>query len=267
MRTNRLFWGVVLVVLGGLLLLKSLGIITWNVWLIFWPAVLILAGAWLLLGPAVGKRNRQTEEVTVPLQEALEAAIDINHGAGVLKISAGASASNLMEGSFGGGVEHRVDYSSQWASLNLSIPSNQVYGISNLMGVEGFHWDLRLNNRIPLELRLHTGAGENRVDLSSLLARKVILETGASSSTITLPARAGYTQVEVRAGVASVVLRVPVGVAGRIHVKSGLVGLKIDNNRFPVKGSAYETPDYETAENRVEILVEAGVGSIEITSA
>jgi len=43
--------------------------------------------------------------------------------------------------------------------------------------------------------------------------------------------------------------------------------LKIDNNRFPVKGSVYETPDYETAENRVEIMVEAGVGSIEITSA
>lgn len=99
------------------------------------------------------------------------------------------------------------------------------------------------------------------------MVRKLILETGASSSNVVLPAKSGFTQVEVRAGVASVVLRVPTGVSGRIHVKSGLVGLKIDNNRFPVKGSIYESPDYDIAENRVEIMVEAGVGSIEIVSA
>lgn len=267
MRSNRLFWGVVLVVLGGLLLLKSLGIIDWNVWLIFWPALLILAGAWLLLGPWTGKRVRQTDELSIPLQSAQEAAIDINHSVGVLKIQAGASPSNLMEGTFVGGVEHRVDYSSQWASLNLSIPSNMVFGFPQVAGSEGLRWDLRFNNRIPLEIKLRTGAGENRVDLRSMLVRKVILETGASSSNIILPEKAGFTQVEVRAGVASVVLRVPQGVAGRIHMKSGLVGFKIDQNRFPVKGSGYESEDYDMAENKVEIMVEAGVGSIEITSA
>lgn len=267
MRTNRVFWGAALVVLGGLLLLKSLGIINWNIWLIFWPALLILAGVWLLLGVSGKKEDFKSDQLTIPLQGAQEAVIDINHGAGTLKIGAGANPANLMEGNFAGGVEHRIDYSSQWASLNLSLPSNQVFGLSDLAGSDGFHWEMSFNDRIPLDFRLHTGAGENRVDMRSLLVRKLVLETGASSSNIVLPAKAGSTLVEVRAGVASVVLRVPQGVAGRIHVKSGLVGFKIDNTRFPVKGSVYESEDFDTAENQVEILVEAGVGSIEITSA
>ncbi|MHB8932548.1 MAG: hypothetical protein ACYC6H_03660, partial [Bellilinea sp.] len=174
---------------------------------------------------------------------------------------------NLVDGTFAGGVEHRVDYSSQWASLTLSTPSNLIFGIPGGVGSEGLRWDVRLNETIPMEVRLHTGAGETRADFSSVQVSKVSLQTGASSTIITLPARAGFTSVDVHAGAAAVVLRVPQGVAGRIHLKTGLVGSKIDTNRFPFNGSVYETPDYEGAQNRVEIFVEAGVASIEITSA
>ena len=72
---------------------------------------------------------------------------------------------------------------------------------------------------------------------------------------------------DVHAGAASVVLRVPQGVAARIHVRSGLIGLKVDQNRFPHNGTAYESPNYLSADNKVEIVVEAGAGSIEILSA
>lgn len=267
MRRSRLFWGLALVVLGGLLLLRSLGIITWNVWLIFWPAILILAGAWMLLGPSVVKDEQKTDSLAIPLESAQEAVVDINHGAGTLKIGAGAKATNLVEGTFVGGVEQRIDYSSDWASLTLSAPSNVIFGFPGTFGPEGLRWDVRFNDRIPMDLRLHTGAGESRLDLSSLLVQKLSLETGASSTVITLPARAGMTDVEVRAGAASVVMRIPQGVAARIFMKSGLVSTKIDTNRFPYNGSVYETPGYETSQNKVEIVVEAGVGSIEILSA
>lgn len=267
MRRNRLFWGLVLVILGGLLLLQTLGIITWNIWMVFWPALLILAGAWMLLGPGLSKRTSTSENLSIPLESAQEAVIDINHGAGLLKMGAGANPVNLVDGTFSGGVEHRVDYSSHWASLTLSTPSNLIFGIPGGVGSEGLRWDLRLNDTIPMEVRLHTGAGETRADFSSLQVSKVSLHTGASSTTITLPARARFTSVDVSAGAAAVVLRIPQGVAGRIHLKTGLVGSKIDTNRFPLNGSVYETPDYESAQNRVEIFVEAGVASIEITSA
>ena len=46
------FWrsfAVVLVVLGGLLLAGNMGLTPWLSWNVFWPSVLILAGAGLLL--------------------------------------------------------------------------------------------------------------------------------------------------------------------------------------------------------------------------
>ncbi len=267
MKSSRLFWGVILVVLGGLLLLKSLGIITFNVWLIFWPVILVMAGVWLLLGPALTKGKAETVNLDFPLESIQEAVIDVNHGAGTLKISGGAGSAQLMAGVFTGGVDSRMEKIGAGASLTLNPPSNVVWGFPGGIGAEGFRWDFRLTDAIPLDMRLHTGAGEARIDLSTLRVQKLTLETGASSTIITLPAKAGFTNVDVHAGAASVVLQVPQGVAGRITMKSGLVGTNIDNGRFPFNGTTYETPGYDSAANRVEIRVEAGVGSIEVKSA
>ncbi len=267
MRSSRLFWGGVLVVLGGLLLLRSLGIITWNVWLVFWPAMLILAGAWMLLGPAYFKRNQEVTNLDYPIEAIQEAVVDINHGAGTLNITGGAAAGHMVQGVFKGGVESRFEKIGNAGSLYLSPPANFVWGFPPGFYHEGFRWDFRLTDAVPLDIRLHTGAGESRVDLSTARVRKLKLETGASSTIITLPATAGFTDVDVHAGAASVVLKVPQGVAGRITVKGGLVGTNIDASRFPFNGSAYETPGYDSAANRVQILVEAGVGSIDIKSA
>ena len=264
---GRLFWGGVFVLVGGLLLLQSLGIITWNVWLVFWPAVLIFVGAWMLLGPALYKRNQQVTNLDYPLESIQQAVVDINHGAGTMDIAGGAAAGHMLQGTFSGGVDSRFEKIGSGGSLTLSPPANVVWGIPPGFVHEGFRWDFRLTDAIPLDMRLHTGAGESRIDLSTLRVSKLTLETGASSTVIILPANAGFTDVDVHAGAASVVLRVPQGVAGRISMKSGLVGINIDTARFPFNGTTYETPGYESAANRVQILVEAGVGSIEIKSA
>jgi hypothetical protein len=125
-------------------------------------------------------------------------------------------------------------------------------------------WDVRLNDGVPMTLDMETGAGESRVDLSALKAQGIRLKTGASSTEMTLPARAGKTRVKVTSGAASVVLRVPDGVAARIAVESGLAGITIDQSRFPRSGNGYESADYGRAENSVDIQVETGVGAVEI---
>ncbi|MDZ4159985.1 MAG: hypothetical protein U1B80_09360, partial [Anaerolineaceae bacterium] len=56
--------------------------------------------------------------------------------------------------------------------------------------------------------------------------------------------------------------RVPESVAARIRVEAGLAGVDVNTQRFPRRNGGYETPDYESAENRVDISVETGVGSL-----
>ena len=43
------FWGVVLVLVGGYSLLRSLGLLNWVRSDIFWPLVVIALGAWLII--------------------------------------------------------------------------------------------------------------------------------------------------------------------------------------------------------------------------
>ncbi|HEX8378105.1 MAG TPA: DUF5668 domain-containing protein, partial [Pedobacter sp.] len=47
MKTEKIIWGLILVVLGGILLFENLDIINfnWHVIFRFWPVVLILIGA------------------------------------------------------------------------------------------------------------------------------------------------------------------------------------------------------------------------------
>jgi hypothetical protein len=267
MHRNRLFWGLVLILLGTLFLLQTMGVLAWSVWAYFWPLVLILLGAWILLRPRVaGKKTLETETLAIPLQGAAEAAVEFNHGAGRLLVSDGAAADQLLEGTFVGGVNHSISQEGSLARVKLS--ADVVFTPLDIpwAGEEGLRWDVKLSNAVPLSLTFHTGAGENRINLRELNVRQVVLETGASSTEMTLPALSPFCRVIVRAGAASVVLRVPEGVAGRIELDSGLVGSKIDPQRFPFNGSTYETPGYDLAERRVEIKVEAGLGSIEIIS-
>jgi hypothetical protein len=117
---------------------------------------------------------------------------------------------------------------------------------------------------VPLELELETGASTVEADLSALRLAAVHLKTGASSSKLTLPANAGTTRVEVEGGAASVLLRVPSGVAARILSQGGASSTNVDLKRFPRAAGGYESPDYDTAANKVDIRSTLGAGSVEV---
>ena len=51
-----LFWGVVLVLVGGYALLRSLGLLQWIRADIFWPLLVIALGLWLIIERAVPRQ-------------------------------------------------------------------------------------------------------------------------------------------------------------------------------------------------------------------
>ena len=125
-------------------------------------------------------------------------------------------------------------------------------------------WSLGLNGAIPLSLEFKTGASEARLDFSGLRVTDLRLETGASDTRLTLPAEAGQTRVRLQAGAASVEVQVPEGVAARVKIRGGLYSANVDIARFPKSGEANQSPDYETAHNRVDLEIETGAGSVKV---
>jgi hypothetical protein len=265
MRYGALFWGTLIILVGVALLAGSL--LSVNVWPFLLPLVVIFIGAWLLIWSQVKPKPVVSEEVTIPLQGASRADVRIRHGAGRLTLRGGAGPDNLAEGSFTAGLHHEEYRSGDLLDVEMSVPKDlwMNFGGPWIFGPWApILWDVRMNDRIPMTLDMETGAGESHVDLSEMKVEDLRLKTGASSTEMTLPARAGKTRVKVSSGAAAVVLRVPDGVAARIAVESGLAGVKVDTSRFPRSGGGYQSADYDRAENSVDIQVETGVGAVEI---
>ena len=265
MRRGSIFWGSLILLLGVMLLINQF-VPGFNAWGVFWPLVLVGLGVWFLVGQRfTGSRNLTTEQVNILLADIREARIRMHHGAGRLEVASSGTPGELLSGSFSGGVEQQLDRSSQPARLDLRTPSLPVFiGWPFAYMNQGLSWNIALTREIPLQLEVETGASESRLNLQDLTVTELSIKTGASSFVTTLPAAAGQTRVNVQSGAASVELYLPQGVAGRIHVQSGLAGVNIDQNRFPASGGGYETPGYESAANKAEIYVETGVASITI---
>lgn len=268
MRRGSLFWGVIFIVVGGILLLDQLGLMAEiNVWNLIWPSLLIILGAWALLGATRGVKPIEVEQVTLPLEGAEQARVRLKFGAGRLRVGSGVGSNELIDGSFGGGMDHHVKQEGDTLALDMRLPSQGFPDVIlpwNWGRWAGFEWTFSLNGEIPLELDVDTGASDAKLDLEDLRVTDLRINTGASSTEITLPAKAGLTKVEIDAGAASVGIRIPAGVAARIKTKGALVGVDVDQSRFPREGGVYQSPDFGSAVNKADIDIDIGAGSISV---
>jgi hypothetical protein len=267
MNKQRLFWGVLVILLGVMLLLNTLGILTINAWQVFWPLALILVGGWLLLGPFFYRRaNVDSQNVSLPLEQASALYVKIKHGAGRLHIgSSPIGSQDAVSGTFVGGVEYDSRMNGNELKVKLKAPADLFWNIPPFGGFQGLTWDVNLNRHVPLRLKIDSGASESNLDLTDLKLSDLDIDTGASSTQIILPNAAGITRVKIHSGAASVQIKVPDGVAANFEIKQGMAGINVDSSRFfNNNGGIYETAGYASAANRIEAVIETGVGSVEI---
>jgi hypothetical protein len=207
------------------------------------------------------------EEQEVALEGAQRARLHLQFGAGRLTLAPGAAPGSLLQGSFSGGVSARTKKTADALDVALRFPAGRLppfFAPWHWGAGARIAWDVRLSDEVPLELKLETGASETDLDLGSLQVTSLRLNTGASSTVVKLPERAGVTVVDADAGAASIVFHVPEDVAGRIRVRGALAGVEIDSERFPRQGEVYQSPGYEDADNRVEIEIDIGAGSVKV---
>ena len=266
MRRNGMLWGFLIVLIGLVLLLDNLGIIpaSVNVWAILWPMVLILLGLWFLLAPAIFKPDLTVSSASEPLGAANSAKIKLEYGAGKMHVYPLGTPGQLFSGSFAGGVKvERHELPGGQVELKLR-PDFDVVMMPGLSGPrDGLAWNLGLTAEIPMELKIEMGACEANLDLSGLRLSRLEVSTGASSTHLTLPQNAGFTRVEVECGMAEVVITAPQGVGVRAKYSGGLSNLKA-GARFVHSGDYYETADYATAANKIDLDVQIGMGSVEL---
>lgn len=258
-----LAWPVGLIVIGILLLLSttgSLGVGPGELVAEWWAVALIAWGAWLLIAALIPGRRLGDDHLELPLAGANAAAVKVSFGGGQLQIGAGRPGL-LLTGDFEGmparhrlrgpgSVEVEPEAPAAWPWLERT-PS----------------WRIGLAVDVPVELQVDSGAARTLLELTDVPLRALKIATGASETRVRLPRAAGETRVRAESGAAAMTFEVPAGVAARVRSRMALGSTQVDAARFPKVGDAWESPDYATATNRVEINIQGGVGSVRVVGA
>jgi hypothetical protein len=294
-RRGGLVGPAILVALGVVFLLNNLGYLGWGVWdtlLRLWPVLLIAIGLDLLigrrsilgsalvvllllaaLGAAIwwtgfwlpGGMAIASETISQPLGAARRADIDIGMGAGRLQVGPLAESDNLIEGmiakSSGEQVLQDFSMSGNSATFKLHSRAAWAFPFRERRG-ERIEWSLLLNRDIPLRLHIDTGAGQAMLDLARLQVADLDVNTGVGQTTLTLPQQ-GQVQARINGGIGETVVIIPARMAARIEATTGLGQVNVIGN-YQRNGKISISPDYEGAANRVDLIVNGGIGSITI---
>ena len=229
-------------------------------------AAAILAGTMLVSAGCVRVKLPEPEFSTssesVQLQGAEEVRVAIEMGAGKLTIDGGGTG--LMDAKFGyndATWEPIVKYEVEDGVGDLSVKTPTTMRV-NLGEDMRFEWDIELGEGIPLDLSVLMGAGESTLDLSGLDVRRLQVDVGAGESTIDLSGDwANDLTASINAGVGALRIKVPENVGVRIvGLQDGLGDYEA--NGFAQDGTALVNDAYDTADVRLEITVQRGIGEV-----
>lgn len=273
------FWPVILILFGIQVILGRAGA-SWSISLLLAVAAVVLVvgvvvaasqGGWISGIPIDSGANReqadqaQPGEVSRDLGNIQEARTNIEFGAGKLVLDSLPAASSklvVVDYSVGAvGRAPRLTLSESGRQGNLRITGGENFRFGRR--AEPDQWMVHLNPAIPLDLTVRMGAADGSLDLRALRVRTLNLDVGASSAVVGFPAAAGSTRAFINAGAATLTLDIPPEVGARVVSDSGLASISA-SSRFSQAGGVYTSDGYQTATNRVEIELKAGISTVNI---
>ena len=230
---------------------------------VVWLA-LVLLGALLLTccSPKLRVGALKTESQSVELGDAKSVNVEINFGAGDLRVTGGAE--KLLEANFTYNVA-KLKPEVEYADGRLVVRLPEVKGLPALGDIADFRneWDLRLNNEAPIHLRVDVGAGTSDLQLAGLSLTGLDINLGASESTVDLSGSWVHDlDVIIEAGVGDVIVRLPKDIGVRVAVETAIG--TIDAPGLKQEGNVYTNAAYGISDVTLQINLEAGIGKINL---
>lgn len=287
---------LILITIGVLFLLANFGYLNTSFWLLlvqFWPLILILFGLEILLG-----RSWQGQVIVLLVGlAAIGGIVWLTMNPGVLPFGVSAKTDTVTETRDGvqsanltlspgvGELDLGVldGTSSNWLEATISHPNSltlvQDYqltsgvarlkldtkGVQVFMGNAAEHWNVNLVPQVPIILKVDAGVGGTKMDLNGLNVTQLDLNTGVGGTQVTMPSHAGTVTATVNGGVGGLTILIPQGEPARIRSSTGIGGANINPARFPhVAEELYQSADYDTATDKIDLRVDAGIGGITI---
>ena len=293
---GAMFWGLLFVLIGVLLLLNNFGIIEVNlsnIWQL-WPVVIIGIGlsvlsprGWLwgiisviltiamlgLVAFAVidnltyrdlrGWSNQDTKKLSDDTVNAAKIDITIDTPATSLSLSSSDSRRGVEAIQQSKSMNLNIDAETRGDTRYVRIDSESSRrfwfrgGVANSL-------DIDLTRKLPVSLSIDTGAASVSGDLSQVKLKSLNIDTGASSIDLKLGAIEPRQEVVLDAGASKLAFKIPKSVGVRVESSGGLKSTSFEGIE-KVSESVYESKGFADSEKQITIRADLGVSRFEIS--
>ena len=228
--------------------------------------LLTLPGALLLASCTIDHSAgpMQYDTKTVDAQNAETVHVALHMGAGDLRVTDGAQ--QLARADFAYNIpawKPQVNYTVAAGRGELTI--QQPKGSTNRIGNTRYTWDLQLNNKIPIDLEVHFGAGQARLDIGSLDLRGVEVHMGVGEIDLDLRGATRHSyNVAIHGGIGQATVRVPSDGAIYAEASGGIGSINVRGLRKI--GDHWESDSYTRSDKKIRIEAHGGIGEIKIVA-
>jgi len=168
-------------------------------------------------------------------------------------------------------LEADFAYSSAWHVPDFDYSVNSGVGELNVTQSSGGQfmvnsdntWNLRVNDSIPLDLRVDLGAGKGEFRFAKVNLTRFHLNIGAGQADVDLSGeRAKDLDVDIEGGVGEASVRLPknVGVVAVVHGGLG----SIDTHGLKEEDGQYVNDAYGKSPTTIHLTINGGIGSIKL---
>ena len=207
-----------------------------------------------------GARVHDTQAVEV--QGAKSVSADLEMPAGQLTLTGGSP--RLLDADFD--YEKRqgnpvVDYDVSGDRGELSVKQRQRHSFFGNNGNND--WNLRFNDAVPTDLRVHMGAGQSNLRLSGMNVNALEIHMGAGELNLDLTGeRKTSLQGNIHGGAGHATIRLPKNVGVRVEASAGIGA--INASGFTRDGNAYVNDLYGKTPSTINLNIHGGVGDLDL---
>lgn len=290
-RMGGLFWGLLLITVGTLLVLDNFEVLEVNFSNILrlWPLAIVAAGVSMLslrgyvatlitlllilgsLGLIVlaatdnigDDRETTSDSISFDVADEVDTVdVDIKAGAGKVIVQAPQNQTEAVKATLTSNYamlnsSSELDGSTQ--NIDLSLEGSSGWwrgGTSNELAVD-------LNREVTYQLSIDSGASDINVDLSQARIREFVIDSGASNIDVTLGAVLSEQYFQVDAGASAVKIRVPRSAGVQLQFDGGLTGKDVADLN-DVGDGRFESAGFADSENKIFIDADLGLAGFEL---
>ncbi len=225
---------------------------------------LVFLGALLLAGcnPEARVGALRTESQSVELGDAKSVRVEVNLGAGDLKLTGGSE--KLLEAGFHYNVA-KLKPQVKYTDGTLVVRQPDISGLPVLQDIADYRneWGLRLYDEVPMDLSVGMGAGTSDLQLAGLSLTRLNVTLGAGISTIDLSGdRVRDLDVTLDTGAADITVRLPRDVGARVEVEPG--PSMIEATGLSEAGGVYTNAAYGVSKAMLRVKMLPGIGRIKL---